>query len=112
MHLITGIGARRYLLEQPEVRCTSNNEASTSLSITRRFWTTVPRLCDGCWPVVVQVPSATVAFSLLLWASGFEVTQLHSRGTTDVSCKHQPPLHNLGISSALLQDDLTNSLTE
>ena len=69
------------------------------------------RLCDGL-VCCVQVPSATVAFSLLLWASGFEVTQLHSRGTTDVSCKHQPPLHNLGISSALLQDDLTNSLTE
>ena len=46
VHLITGIGARRYLLEQPEVRCTTN-QASTSLSIVRRFWTAVPRLCDG-----------------------------------------------------------------
>ena len=48
VHLITGIGARRYLLEQPEVRSTTTtNEASKSLSITRRFWTAVPRLCDG-----------------------------------------------------------------
>ena len=45
VHLITGIGARRYLLEQPEVRCTANNEASRSLSIVRRFWTAVQRLC-------------------------------------------------------------------
>ena len=28
---------------------------------------------------------ATVALSLLLWASGFEVTQLHSRGVDQVS---------------------------
>ena len=47
VHLITGIGARRYLLEQPEVRCLTNNEASISLSIARRFWTGVQRLCDG-----------------------------------------------------------------
>ena len=49
VHLITGIGARRYLLEQSEV-----------------------------------APS-TIAFSLLLWASGFEVTQLHSRGVDQIS---------------------------
>lgn len=49
VHLVTGIGARRYLLEQSEVA------------------------------------ASTVAFSLLLWASGFEVTQLHSRGVEQVS---------------------------
>ncbi len=35
VHLITGIGARRYLLEQPEVRSTTNQERTFDKSLDR-----------------------------------------------------------------------------